>query len=205
MSYSSIIQRDLPLATWEIEESPSSGGTLACDRYLGSSYNTAYSSGTAQTQKNVPIIFGSTQSVQITANNSNYAFQIPSLDRLSSKTKDMQFSIEFWIKFYSPSFSTPNTMTKIVGKPNSQTGIYLHNSSIVAVVGDTAGTTVKTSVAVANIKKPLHVVMSYKNNSVYLSVNGSRTVGTSVNDVLTKEYSSGDGYFRFVFPGTNLE
>lgn len=207
MSYASIIQQDLPLAVWELEEAPSSGGAIACDRFLGTAYNGSYTTGTAQTEKRVPLIFGSSRSVQITANNGSpaYAFQIPSLNRLSSITKNEPVSIEFWIKFYSASFSAPTTMTKIMGKPNSETGVYIHNSSIVALVGDTAGQTAKAVVQVPNIKKPLHVVMTFFKNTVSLSVNGQTSSSTVDFDVFTKAYSSSDEFFRFQFPGTNLQ
>ena len=205
MSYSSIIQKDLPLATWDIEESPSSGGVVACDRFLGSAYNGAYSTGTVQTEKKSPIIFGSSRSVQITANNGGYAFRIPSLDKISTKTINEAVSIEFCLKFYSSTFSSPTSITKIMGKPNSQTGIYIHNSSIIAIVGDTSGNIVKTSVQVPNIKKPLHIVMSYFKSTVYLTVNGQMTSNSKSSEVLTKAYSSSDEYFNFIYPGSGLE
>ena len=201
MSYASIIQKDLPLAVWELEEAPSS--SAACDRFLGSAYNGSYS--TAQIEKKVPLIFGSSKSVQITSNSSGYALQVPSLDRLSIKSKSEPFSIEFWLKFYSSTFSAPSTITKIMGKPNSQTGIYIHNSSIIAIIGDTAGNILKATVQVPNIKKPLHIVMSYFNNTIYLSVNGQTASNSSSSTVITKSYSSADEYFRFIYPGSGLE
>ena len=201
MSYASIIQKDLPLAVWELEEAPSS--SAACDKFLGSSYNGSYP--TAQVEKKVPLIFGSSKSVQITGNSSGYALQIPSLDRVSIKSKNEPFSIEFWLKFYSSSFSAPTTITKILGKPNSETGIYIHNSSVIAIIGDTAGNIIKATVQVPNIKKPLHIVMSYFNNTVYLSVNGQTASNSKPSDVITKSYSSGDEYFRFIYPGSGLE
>jgi hypothetical protein len=201
MSYLSLIQKDLPLATWGLNEAPSS--SAASDRFINQ--NGAYS--TAQTSKAVPIVFGSSRSIILSANSGGYALSLPTLDRLSEKAKDEPFSIEFWIKFIDPSFSAPTAPTKIMGKEGSSyTGIYLHNSSIVAMVGDSVSTgVVITAVCVPNIRKPLHIVMSYLNGSLTLYVNGQSSSASSSDNLISNSYNSSNEYFRFIAQTGNLK
>ena len=199
MSYISLIQKDLPLATWALDETPSS--SAASDYFI--SQNGTYS--TAQTTKAVPFIHGSAKSIILSANSGGYALSIPSLDMLSEKRKDEPFTIEFWLKFIAPDFSAPTSSTKILEKPGSQTGIYIHNSSIVAVVGDSAETVVTASVPVPNILKPLHIVMSYLNNSIVLYVNGQQQASSANYNVITNTYNSANESFRFIAQTGNLK
>jgi hypothetical protein len=204
MSYSSIITKDLPLVSWQLDDSVvSSGSSLASDEYVSSDYDGTYNA--TVTKKSVPIIFGSNQSVIVTQNTGGYAIEIPSLDRFSSALATSSGCLEFWIKFIKSSFSSPSTMTKIVGKPNSITGVYIHNSSVIAIIGDSFSSCAKAVVPVDNFLKPMHIAFSYNNNSVYLSVNGQSSSATSSTDVFSKAYSSGDEYFRFEHPGTGLD
>lgn len=211
MSYSSIIQKDLPLISWSLDDSTlTAGSTAATDGFFGGYdgqtplYTGSYV--TACTAKEVPIIFGSSQSVIIThATAGTTVFRVPSLDRMSSKFVDEPSTLEFWLKFINPSFAAPTTMTKIVGKPNSQTGVYIHNSSFIGVVGDTAGNIVRVSVPVDDITKTFHVALVYNKTSVSLSVNGTFVSKSIELNTLNKAYSSGDEYFNFVMPAANLD
>lgn len=199
MSYLSIIQKDLPLATWGLDETPSS--TAASDTFI----NAAGTYSAAQSVKSVPFVYGSEQSVILDDNDTEgYALKIPSLDRLSEKTKREAFSIEFWIK--SVDSATTSQRLQILGKLNHHhTGVYIDKSSVIAMVGDTAGTYVATSVALPNIHKPLHIVMSYVNNSVSLFVNGQMSTASVSDDVILEEYDELNEYFTFIaHPGEAL-
>lgn len=200
MSYASIIQKDLPLVSWHLDDA-SLTGHVSSDDYVNE--NGTYHS--TVTKKNVPIIFGSEQSVIVSQNTDGYAIEIPSLDRFSSVLATSSGCLEFWIKFLSSSFSSPTTMTKIVGKPNSITGVYIHNSSIIGIIGDSYDSYAKAVVPVDDLLKPMHIAFSYSKNSVYLSVNGQRSEATSKTDVFTNTYSGSEEHFRFVYPGSNLE
>lgn len=199
MSYLSIIQKDLPLATWSLDDTPS--GSTASDYFINQ--DATYS--TAQTVKSFPLVYGSSQSVIIDTNSGGYALKVPSLDRLSSKSKDEPFTIEFWIKFIDEGFSAPLTPTKIMGKLGSDsTGIYIHNSSIIAMVGDSAENVVKASVALPNMEKPIHIVMSYLNNSLILYVNGQASTASTASNVLTNAYNASNEFFTFIAQATEL-
>lgn len=211
MSYSSIIQKDLPLISWALDDATlTAGSTAATDGFFGGYdgqtplYTGSYV--TACTAKEVPIIFGSTQSVIIThATAGTTVFRVPSLDRMSSKFIDEPSTLEFWLKFTNPSFASPTTITKIVGKPNSQTGVYIHNSSFIGIIGDTAGNVVRVSVPVDDITKTFHIALIYNKTSVSLSVNGTFVSRSIDSNTLNKSYSSGDEYFNFVMPASNLD
>lgn len=200
MSYLSIIQKDLPLAVWGLDETnPTSGSSAVCDSFLGSSYNGTYKA--AQAVKKFPIVYGSQASIILQSNDNEdlCALEIPSLDRLSDKTNGEPFTIEFWIKFISPDFSsrTSTSPFKIMGKKGAdKTGIYLHNSSIVAMVGDNSDSFVSTSVSLPNMSKPLHIAMSYLNGSITLFVNGQSSTA-SKPDVEFNSYNSLNEKFLF--------
>ena len=210
MSYQSIIQKDLPLISWALDDATlTAGATAATDGFFGGyDGQTALYTGsyvTACTAKEVPIIFGSSQSVIITHGTpGTTVFKVPSLDRISSKFIDEPATLEFWLKFINPSFAAPTTITKIVGKPNSQTGVYIHNSSFVGVVGDTAGNIAKVVVPVDDITKTFHIALVYTKTSVSLSVNGTFVTKSVDANTLNKAYSSSDEYFNFLMPASNL-
>jgi hypothetical protein len=202
MSYLSIIQKDLPLATWGLDETPSSGNSALSDTFI----NSPGTYSASQSVKSVPFVYGSDKSIVLNNNGSNsYALKIPSLDRLSEKSKRDGFSIEFWIKFIDKDFSSVNTKTKILGKLNhDHTGVYLYNSSIIAMVGDTLGNFVSTSISLPNTNKPMHIVLSYQNNSVSLFVNGEVSKKATDADLILKSYNSSNEYFTFHALETSL-
>ncbi len=204
MSYSSLIQKDLPLISWALEDSSTiADATLAQDGYLVSNSNGKYL--ISLSSKSNPIVFGSSKSIIIQGTSGVAGIEVPSLDYLSKKTKRQHFSLEFWIKFISPTFSSPTEMKKIVGKPNSNTGVYIHNSSIVGVIGDVSGNTVKVVKPVDDITKTMHILLTYSENSVSLFVNGEPAESKILNDNVFSSYSSSNEKFQFFCLGTGYE
>lgn len=211
MSYAAIIQKDLPLISWALDDATlTAGATAATDGFFGGyDGQTALYTGSYVTNcsaKEVPIIFGSSQSIIVThATPQTTVFKVPSLDRISSKLADEPSTLEFWLKFTNPSFVSPTSITKIVGKTSSQTGVYIHNSSFIGIVGDTAGNIAKVVVPVDDITKTFHIALVYTKTSVSLSVNGTFVSKSVDSNTLNKTYSSSDEYFNFVMPAANLD
>jgi hypothetical protein len=193
MSYLSIIQKDLPLATWGLDETPSS--SAVSDTFI----NSPGTYSASQSVKSIPFVYGSDKSIILNNNGSNsYALKIPSLDRLSEKTRRDGFAIEFWIKFIDKDFSGPAVKTKIMGKlGHEHTGVYIYNSSIIGVVGDSSGSFISTDVSLPNMNKPMHIVLSYQNNSVSLFVNGQMSIKTGDENYIQNSYNSENEFFTF--------
>jgi hypothetical protein len=202
MSYLSIIQKDLPLATWGLDEAP--GSSAVSDTFINSP-GTYY--GT-QSVKSIPFVYGSDKSIVLVTNGAEanpYCLKIPSLDRLSEKTKRNGFAIEFWIKFIDEDFSGPENKTKIMGKlGHEHTGVYIHNSSIIGVIGDTSGSFVSTDISLPNMSKPMHIVLAYQNNSVSLFVNGQMSIKTGDENFIKNSYNSDNEFFTFYALGSPL-
>jgi hypothetical protein len=215
MSYSFNIQKDLPLITWKLDDSGiSSGNTIYQDGYLLEFPNSSTSTnGTYRatcTAKSFPIINSSTsyrrrtsaetqsRSIYITQNNATAtlgAVQIPAMGFATTRYKADPMTLEFWIK-PKTTLST-STMQKIVGKDSSQTGVYVHNSSFIGIVGDTAGNVTKVVVPVENMSKPFHVAFVYKEDSVSLIVNGIGKTVQFKNNILSTSYVLASDVFRF--------
>lgn len=212
MSYQSLIQKDLPVATWALDDSSiTTNATAAADKYVtgrtqpnGNSYDGKYLTS-SMSKKEHPFVFGSPQSLIVDAAAAGSArLQIPSLDRFSILTANDAGSFEFWIKPVTNSLSVPSTMTKIVSKNNSQTGVYIHNSSIIGIIGDSAGNIAKAVVNLPTMRKPMHIVLSYTINSVSITVNGQRASATTTSNVFTKTYAAADEYFTFYTLGSQF-
>lgn len=207
MSYSFIVQKDLPLITWKLDDAAITGNsTVFQDGYMSTFPGTATTTNgvykAAVTEKKFPIINGSPRSVYVTDNGTDSsAIQVPAMGFATRRYKSDPITLEFWIK-PKTTLST-STVQKIVGKPSSETGVYVHNSSFIGVIGDSAGTAAKVVIPVDNMSKPFHIAFVYQENSVSLIVNGVGKTVEFKTDVLTNTaaYSLSTDVFRFVDPG----
>lgn len=188
MSYSSLILKDSPICVWDLSET--SGTTAKNEGFLkDSSFYGSYSS--YMTRIRLPIVYAGTQCVRLDSE-TNYGVRVPSLDKMSNKNVRFSSSIEFWLKVES----STNTLTKVMKKPNSNTGIYVKDNYIIFRLGDT--TFEDVSVPVSSFNKPLHIVANYSPGHISLTVNGvSKKEVINGYSLLNKSYNSADEYFDF--------
>lgn len=180
MSYSFLVQNDIPLITWRLDET--SGSTLASDNFM-SGYNGTLT-GTLSTKK-TPIIFGSPSSIMV---NSGNTVKIPSMGMMTNRYKSQPMTLEFWVKPKNGLAVYPRQQLVQLG--STANGIYVENSSFIAIIGDSISNSHRIVVPVENFNKPFHVVMSYTRDSFSLYING---VGSSVRitkNVFTDTYAT---------------
>lgn len=208
MSYQFIIQKDLPLISWALDDAfPRSGGSVESNGYatsfIGSNLSTNGRYDCNGYRKSVPFIHGSKQSVVIPSNGSSgYALQVPAMGFATSKYKYDPMTLEFWIKPID-NFAT-SSFSKLVGKPNSNTGIYVYKSSIVAIVGDTDENKTTIVVPQDNMSKPMHIAFVYSETSISLYVNGIGYSAKIKDGSISNEYSGisdPNDVFRFFYFG----
>lgn len=206
MAYSYIIQKDLPLISWQLDDTGiSSGNSIAQNGYLSIFPNTSTDTNgifkTTCTNKKLSVVQGSAKSVYISENGTDScAIQVPAMGFASNKFKRNPMTLEFWVK-PKTTLST-DSMQKLVGKPNSETGVYIHNSSFIGIVGDTAGNTARVTIPVDNMSKPFHIAFVYQEDSVTLIVNGIGSTAQFKSDVVSStSYNILTDVFRFYYFG----
>lgn len=201
MSYSFNVQKDLPLITWKLDDSNiSQGQAIAQDGYLSTFPKTSTTTNgvykATATNKSFPIINGESKSVYVTQNGTDScALQVPAMGFATGKYRSQPMTLEFWIK--PKTTLSSSTVEKIVGKPNSETGIYVHNSSFIGIIGDTRGSTAKVVVPVDNMSKPFHIAFVYRQDSVSLIVNGIAKTTSFNGNLISSGYSIQNDVFRF--------
>lgn len=195
MAFDFIVQQDFPLITWKLNETD--GEVLYSDNFIDG-YNGLTSTAISPTgsirSKDVPIIYGSKNSLVIS---SGY-IQVPSLGFMTNRHKNKEMSLEFFIKPITNISVSPRQQLVQLG--NTKNGIYIENSSFIAIIGDELKNSRKIIVPIENFEKPFHIVMTYNKKSFGFSVNGKGD-SVAVEDGLFKDtydtYSTANEFFRF--------
>ena len=158
-----------------------SGTSISSDNYM-SGYDGL--SSTTIVSKKTPIIFGSPSSVLLSSGN----IKIPSMGMMTNRYKHQPMSLEFWIKPVNGLAAYPRT--QIVQLSDTANGIYVENSSFVAIIGDNLDKSHKIVIPVENFNKPFHIVMTYSESAFGFYVNGEGSSVPIQNDIFTDEWSN---------------
>ena len=151
MSYSALILNDSPECVWSLEEA--SGTSVNPFSFiLDSSYIGEYKSGKFL-RSQIPIVYSGKTSIcnngafTGTANysTSNVMFDIPSIGKFSSETKNKSYTLEFWMNLdFDPSALSSGASSRIGESQivqvtgNTISGLYIRDLDyLVFKVGDT--------------------------------------------------------------------
>jgi hypothetical protein len=212
MSYSSLILNDSPECVWSLEET--SGTSVNPFAFiLDESYVGEYKSEKFL-RSQVPIVYSGKTSIcnngsftgPANYSTSNVMFDIPSIGKFSSATRNKSYTLEFWMNLdFDPSSllsgassrTGESQIVQITG--NSISGLYIRDLDyLVFKVGDTGFKAVESSIHIESFNNPLHVMLVYTPFSVQIFVNG---IAGSIGNI--NENIFGDEETRkinFLFP-----
>ena len=212
MSYSALVLNDSPEAIWSLEEQ--SGTVVYPDAFIiDPNYNGSYNSGKFLISK-VPIVYSGKSSI---CNNgaftgsANYSadnkmFQIPSIGKFSSATKNKSYTLEFWMNLDLDESSLSSGASSRIGESqivkisgSTTSGLYIRDLDyLVFKIGDNGYKTVESAINVESFKNPLHIMVVYTPFSIQIFVNGIPGTLGNINENIFGDEESRN--IEFLFP-----
>jgi hypothetical protein len=189
--YSDSILRDSPEIIFPFDEgsgSVASSYAYALQKegqYLGAS-------GSNIKWAKIPLVYGERNSP--TLNVDGDCIKLPALGYLSSTTRNMARTIEFWLKI---SNSTTEEV-QILRKPNDVTGLYVKDNYLIFKAGNSSSNYAYSYIDVDTWNQPLNVYLVYTSTFIQIIVNGREgNVSYFNSPVFTRDLVQEDDWFIF--------
>jgi hypothetical protein len=193
MRYSDLIQKDLPIAIWALDENISSAtSNSVAYNYVGlgtsdpANGTYIYNTSMKCQNKGLPMVMGGGDSTYLLDNGSSHSLSLPRMKTFSQAATSMPSTLEFWLSIKN----STQSFTKILGvSDNSTWGVYSYKNYLVLKINNL----IFCSLPVEDWTVPNHIAISYLNNQWSFIVNGQETYCTASLDEAS--LTSGDFYF----------
>ena len=209
MAYKHLIQKDVPIVTYPLDQKSSSGAFDAYSLYVSDKAYVVDSSGATNVSYSipaydVPLVNGNNISSYLGDSASTKLIRTPAFSFFTEKTKNTSYCLEFWTRL-SPSdisgtekwlmrtgFSFANSALPI--------GIVIKDQHINFRYGNAKTGTGKyqnISIPIDKFNQPLHIVVGVSKTSIFISCNGIKVAKNFVTIPTLNTFDSTKDYLYF--------